>query len=136
MHHINLLLFLIPFTLGVPAPHPQLEEIPISPGLPLPTIPLPLSTSLNIPITAPTAFPSILPPVNITWTSRRRWSHWEPIPIFSKSCDCPNLATVARPCWVTDALMVSPLAARALGTCLERGPKVTNFGAEGERERA
>ncbi|PSN74817.1 hypothetical protein BS50DRAFT_567597 [Corynespora cassiicola Philippines] len=96
--------------LVVSAPHPQddLSEIDtsVSPTIVTPTVAMPLSTSLNIPVTVPSIFPTDLPILNITSTSRKRKSHWEPIPIFSKSCDCPALATVPYPCWATDSLQV------------------------------
>jgi hypothetical protein len=87
------------------APRPQNE-------LPTPTLPVILSTSLNVPVTSvllPTLLPTGLFPSNlsISSTSKRRGGHSEPVPIFSKSCDCPLLATVAYPCYATDALAVS-----------------------------
>ncbi|KAF2875098.1 hypothetical protein BDV95DRAFT_591831 [Massariosphaeria phaeospora] len=89
------------------APHPQVEPgVSISATIASPTVAIPFSTSLNIPVTAtlPSLLPTGLPHFNGTSTSRRRKTHWEPIPIFSKSCDCPQLATVAYPCWAAGAL--------------------------------
>jgi hypothetical protein len=89
-------------------PHPQ--DGPVDPAedpdtisipFPTPTIPLPLTTSLNIPPTQSLGIP--IP--GASTTSRRR-PHWEPIPIFTKECKC-NIATVHYPCWATDALQVS-----------------------------
>ncbi|KAF2270264.1 hypothetical protein CC78DRAFT_197504 [Lojkania enalia] len=93
---------------GAAVPHKQIEEpsqiaVPIATSIPAPTLPVEPSTSLNIPVTTGFVLPTLLPPPT-TSTSRRRNPHSEPIPIFSKSCDCPNVATVAKPCWVTDAL--------------------------------
>ncbi|CAI6336937.1 unnamed protein product [Periconia digitata] len=75
------------------------------------TLTAPQSTSLHIPVTTPPSsfLTSIISPnstvaANSTRTSRTRKPHTEPIPIFSSRCDCPNLATVAYPCWATDAL--------------------------------
>ncbi|KAF2248478.1 hypothetical protein BU26DRAFT_335728 [Trematosphaeria pertusa] len=110
---ISLSLFALA-ALAVAVPYPQEEDPDVetsvaepSPTFAItiadPTLPIPLSTSLNIPVTVPSALPTGEVALNSTST-RRRKSHWEPIPIFSKSCDCPALATVAYPCWATDAL--------------------------------
>ncbi|KAF2277785.1 uncharacterized protein EI97DRAFT_441083 [Westerdykella ornata] len=120
------LTLLLPFLPALTTATPQLP----SPSLSLPTI-LP-TTLVAIPITtAPTSpsLPTLTAAPNTTraWTwsrqtgttSRRRWTHWEPIPIFSKSCDCPDVKTVARPCWATDALMLTilPRSAANSKTC-------------------
>jgi len=82
-----------------------------------PTVSVPLTTSLNVPTTIPTLLPTWTPPSNLSTSrsSKHHFSHWEPIPIFSKSCDCPNLSTVAYPCWATDALQVSQSDIKLLG---------------------
>lgn len=90
-------------------PHPQgddptIEDPPEETEDPVsatPTIPLPLTTSLNIPVTGIPTLPSF----QLTSTSKKR-PHWEPIPIFTKQCQC-SLATARYPCWATDALQVS-----------------------------
>lgn len=92
-------------TIVAAAPHPQNE-------VPTPTLSVVPSTSLNVPITSaliPTLLPTGLYPANSSTssTSKRRGGHSEPIPIFSRFCDCPLLATVAYPCYATDALAVS-----------------------------
>jgi hypothetical protein len=69
------------------------------------TVPVQLSTSLNIPITGSVALPTLVPGYDTTSTSRRN-PHWEPIPIFTKACTC-DVATVRYPCWATDSLQVS-----------------------------
>ena len=96
----------------VAVPHPQAEptDIPISISATIATSTLPViaSTSLNIPVTVPSVFPTGIVSFNLSSTSRRRNPpHSEPIPIFQKPCDCPDLSTVGYPCWATDALQVS-----------------------------
>jgi hypothetical protein len=88
-------------------PHPQddpiesVEETETS-SLTFPTLtaPLPLTTSLNIPVT------SLELPLPGATTSSRKRPHWEPIPIFTKECKC-DIATARYPCWATDALQAS-----------------------------
>jgi hypothetical protein len=89
-------------------PHPQDDSLEpteesetSSLVFPTPTVPLPLTTSLNIPVT-----PSLELPFPEATTSSRRRPHWEPIPIFTKECKC-NIATARYPCWATDALQAS-----------------------------
>lgn len=73
-----------------------------------PTVSVSLSTSLNIPTTLPTLVPTLTVSGNLSRSSsRHHYSHWEPIPIFSSACNCPDLATVQYPCWATDSLQVS-----------------------------
>ncbi|KAF2187241.1 hypothetical protein K469DRAFT_725321 [Zopfia rhizophila CBS 207.26] len=67
-----------------------------------PTISVIASTSLNVLTTSFPVVPTGLTPINGTSTSRRKKSHWEPIPIFSKSCDCPAISKGNYPCWATD----------------------------------
>lgn len=69
-------------------------------SFPTPTLPVPVSTSLNIPVTG-----TGLPEPSTTAT-RSKNPHWEPIPVFTKDCQC-SIATAAYPCWATDALQVS-----------------------------
>jgi hypothetical protein len=69
----------------------------ISLPFPAPTIPIMLTTSLNVPVTDPLARPT---------STKSKKPHWEPIPIFTKACKC-DVATVRYPCWATDALQVS-----------------------------
>ncbi|KAF2638600.1 hypothetical protein P280DRAFT_75350 [Massarina eburnea CBS 473.64] len=69
------------------------------------------STSLNIPITSGPSLPLPTGGLNTTIlsstrTSRHHISHTEPVPIFSRSCDCADLKTVQYPCWATDVLQV------------------------------
>lgn len=71
------------------------DPITISAALPTPTTPLPFSKSAEMSIT-------VLP------TSTKKNPHWEPIPIFTKPCQC-DLATARYPCWATDALQVCRL---------------------------
>jgi len=94
--------------LAFAAPYPQEQELPdededdpeiIPAPFPMPTVPIRLTTSLNIPIT--TLLPEPAKP-----TSSGKKPHWEPIPIFTKECKC-DIATVRYPCWATDALQVS-----------------------------
>jgi hypothetical protein len=70
-----------------------------------PTVPVQLSTSLNIPITGSVALPTLVPGYGTTSKSRKN-PHWEPIPVFTKACTC-DVATVKYPCWATDSLQVS-----------------------------
>ncbi|KAF2714774.1 hypothetical protein K504DRAFT_366514 [Pleomassaria siparia CBS 279.74] len=92
------------------APHAQLDpsDIPVSISATIPTSTLWLvpSTSLNIPVTLSTLLPTGLQcNFSTTRTTKRPGGgHSEPIPIFSRHCDCPLLATVAYPCYATDAL--------------------------------
>jgi hypothetical protein len=101
------------------APYPQDQEDPsedvpddpepISVPFATPTIPVTLTTSLNIPVTSseelPTPVPDTDPEDPETTTTTKRNPHWEPIPIFTKQCNC-DIATVQYPCWATDALQV------------------------------
>lgn len=91
--------------LATAAPYPQEQqedpEEPVASSAPFasPTASLQLSTSLNVPVTSlSTALPSLLPT-----STRSKNPHWEPIPVFTKQCQC-NLATAKYPCWATDAL--------------------------------
>ncbi|KAH7340037.1 hypothetical protein BKA66DRAFT_434888 [Pyrenochaeta sp. MPI-SDFR-AT-0127] len=88
-------------------PYPQEEaptEAPEEPMLPTPTVSIILTTSLNIPVTGTLARPSSLPDYESkSSASSRKNPHWEPIPIFTKQCQC-SLATARYPCWATDAL--------------------------------
>jgi hypothetical protein len=90
--------------LAVAVPYPQEDDTPDEPDtvsdlLPTITVPAILTTSLNIPVTQ-------LP--SLTFLTKSKRPHWEPIPIFSKECKC-NIATVRYPCWATDSLQVSTL---------------------------
>lgn len=76
---------------------PSDDPATISLGFPTATIPVILTTSLNIPVTE--SFEIIKP-------TKSKRPHWEPIPIFTKQCKC-DVATVRYPCWATDALQVS-----------------------------
>lgn len=109
------LCFLAAVAAAVPHAQPQAASLaPVDP-VPLPstiiadpTISVPPSTSLNVPTTLPTLLPTLTVPSN--WsssTTRHHFSHWEPIPIFSSACNCPDLKTVQYPCWATDSLQVS-----------------------------
>lgn len=97
-------------------PYPQEQEIPIEaskePVFPTATVPILVTTSLNIPVTGTPASPSSLLNSEFlsttTTTTSRKNPHWEPIPIFTKQCEC-SLATARYPCWATDALQVSLL---------------------------
>ncbi|KAF1917442.1 hypothetical protein BDU57DRAFT_165295 [Ampelomyces quisqualis] len=73
------------------------SEEPTTISLPFlsPTVEIPLTTSLNVPVTS-----SLWELPTLTWSKR---PHWEPIPIFTKECKC-DIATVNYPCWATDAL--------------------------------
>jgi hypothetical protein len=89
------------------APHPQDDPTEPAEGsetstltFPALTVPLPLTTSLNIPVT------TLKPSLPGATTSSRKRPHWEPIPIFTKECRC-DIATVRYPCWATDALQAS-----------------------------
>ncbi|KAH6877918.1 hypothetical protein BKA58DRAFT_85170 [Alternaria rosae] len=99
-------------------PYPQATDISIAPGatlislsaiLPISTTATPVSTSLNIPVTAlPTSDPNSDDDddddnEDPELSSSKRKPHWEPIPIFTKRCQC-QLATARYPCWATDAL--------------------------------
>ncbi|KAF2795597.1 hypothetical protein K505DRAFT_10888 [Melanomma pulvis-pyrius CBS 109.77] len=95
------------------APHPQNQlptDIPVSISATIATATVSVipSTSLNIPVTTVSVpvLPTGLVPLNSTRssTSKRRGGHSEPVPIFSRFCDCPLLATIAYPCYATDAL--------------------------------
>ena len=99
-------------------PYPQATDISIPPGailislsaiLPTSTTATPDSTSLNIPVTAfPTSDPNSDDDdddEDPELSSSKRPPHWEPIPIFTKKCQC-QLATARYPCWATDALQV------------------------------
>ncbi|KAF2650106.1 hypothetical protein K491DRAFT_683286 [Lophiostoma macrostomum CBS 122681] len=68
-----------------------------------PTVPVPASTSLNVIVTG---IPSLAPSGifgNAT-TSKTHHPHSEQIPSLMKPCDCPDVKTVAYPCWATDSL--------------------------------
>ncbi|KAH3944917.1 hypothetical protein HBI56_150200 [Parastagonospora nodorum] len=73
---------------------PSDDPATISLGFPTATIPVTLTTSLNIPVTE--SFEIVKP-------TKSKRPHWEPIPIFTKQCKC-DVATVRYPCWATDAL--------------------------------
>ena len=96
--------------LAAPALYPQ--DITVLPTLLLPiTIPEPTSasvpsTSLNIPITSLPMMPTGGLGSTSSSSTRKKPIHTEPVPIFSRSCDCPKLATMQYPCWATDALQV------------------------------
>lgn len=98
-----LLLALAPRALVSAFPNPQASTL-----LPSSTAPVLASTSLNIPVTSVPVPPTddAAPPLNASSTSKRRWSHYEPIPVFSKQCDCPVLTKGSYPCWATDAVQV------------------------------
>ncbi|KAF1961581.1 hypothetical protein CC80DRAFT_499976 [Byssothecium circinans] len=85
-------------------PYPQEVTVPTSLPITVPvsTITSIPSTSLNIPITSTPIVPTS--GLNFSSSTRKKHSHTEPIPIFSKYCDCPNLATAQYPCWATDPL--------------------------------
>ncbi|OAL48205.1 hypothetical protein IQ07DRAFT_91497 [Pyrenochaeta sp. DS3sAY3a] len=101
--------------LAIARPHPQESgepsipehsDEPDVPELPTPTVSVPLSTSLNVPVTSLPSLPGSLslPSFSLVSTSSsRRKPHWEPIPIFTKQCQC-ELKTARYPCWATDAL--------------------------------
>lgn len=94
-------------------PQPQAE----------PTVPVPASTSLNVVVTE---VPSLIPSgilANAT-TSRTHRPHSENIPSLMKPCDCPELKTVAYPCWATDSLQVSEME--------EGSEKLNGKGNQGE----
>ena len=78
-----------------PSEDPETISVPFA----TPTVPILLTTSLNIPVTTTVLEPG-------TTTTSRKNPHWEPIPIFTKECKC-DIATVRYPCWATDALQVS-----------------------------
>lgn len=117
----RLLLISILQVLAAAIPHPQASDDSTAPLtslseiLPTSTVAIPASTSLNIPVTA---IPSIEPdPENDgeddddddnygKSLSHSKKPHREPIPIFTKQCQC-QLATAQYPCWATDALQVS-----------------------------
>lgn len=103
--HLSIVITLLA-TLSVAVPFPQDRDDPMlddteddessgssGSGLVNPTTTVPATTSLNIPVTG-------LPIV-----TRSKHPHWEPIPIFTKACQC-SLATAQYPCWATDALQV------------------------------
>ena len=100
-------------------PYPQATESSIAPGatlislsaiLPSPTAITPGPTSLDITITAvPTSDPDTDDDEDPESSSSKKNPHWEPIPIFTKQCQC-QLATARYPCWATDALQVSQCA--------------------------
>ncbi len=97
-------------------PYPQTTDTSITPGatlislsaiLPVSTTTIPDSTSLNIPVTpVPTSDNDPEDEEDAESTSSKKYPHWEPIPIFTKQCQC-QLATARYPCWATDALQVS-----------------------------
>lgn len=97
--------------LAAAVPHPQddasndpsEEPITIDLPFPTPTIPAVLSTSLNIPATE---LPDLSDLPALPTKTRSKKPHWEPIPIFTKKCEC-DTKTVAYPCWATDSLEVS-----------------------------
>jgi hypothetical protein len=90
---------------AIPRPQDDPVDPEDAPDYATPTMPIVLTTSLNIPVTYPLELPTPGP----TTTSRKRpHSHWEPIPIFTQECQC-NIATVRYPCWATDSLQVSLL---------------------------
>ncbi|KAF2107176.1 hypothetical protein BDV96DRAFT_673604 [Lophiotrema nucula] len=99
----------LPIAAAVPQPQDEPQETssivpsPLPTTLLAPTLSLNLSTSLNIPTTTPASIPTLVP-ASTSSTSRHRSLHSEPVPIFSKSCDCPDVKTVPSPCWATDAL--------------------------------
>jgi len=88
-----------------PSDHPDTIAVSFA----TPTVPIQLTTSLNIPITGLVALPTLAPGYDTTSTSRKN-PHLEPIPVFTKACTC-DVATVKYPCWATDSLQVSDLAA-------------------------
>ena len=102
--------------LVIAVPYPQATETSIAPGatlislsaiLPSPTATSPDSTSLDIPITSvSTPDPDPEDDEDPESSSSKKNPHWEPIPIFTKPCQC-QLATARYPCWATDALQVS-----------------------------
>ncbi|KNG46429.1 hypothetical protein TW65_06887 [Stemphylium lycopersici] len=104
-------------------PRPQAVSDPTTPAATLITLSaiLPISTtltsdstSLNIPITAvPDPDPDNgneddSDDDDESSTSKKGNPHREPIPIFTKKCQC-QLATARYPCWATDALQCSSL---------------------------
>lgn len=91
---------------------PPATLIALSGTLPTSTVATPDSTSLNIPVTA---VPDAGDDDNDNSDendddgnaiSRSKRPHKEPIPIFTKQCQC-QLATARYPCWATDSLQVS-----------------------------
>ena len=91
---------------------PPATLIALSGTLPTSTVATPDSTSLNIPVTA---VPDAGDDDNDNSDendddgnaiSRSKRPHKEPIPIFTKQCQC-QLATAWYPCWATDSLQVS-----------------------------
>ncbi|RYO17433.1 hypothetical protein AA0121_g5788 [Alternaria tenuissima] len=102
--------------LVIAVPYPQATKTSIAPGatlislsaiLPSPTATSPESTSLDIPITSvPTPDPDPEDDEDPESSSSKKNPHWEPIPIFTKPCQC-QLATARYPCWATDALQQS-----------------------------
>lgn len=103
MHFIIFLIALIALTSAIPHPHPSPTDAPddepitISPILPTATTTFPASTSPNIPITSlPSPSTTTSDPDDDECTTSKKNPHREPIPIFSKQCNCA-LATARYP---------------------------------------
>ncbi|KAF1829380.1 hypothetical protein BDW02DRAFT_583748 [Decorospora gaudefroyi] len=112
MHSLLLISALAALSTAFPYPQetngpttPEASLISPSAILPSSTTPNPDLISVDIPVTAVPTVSANLDDEEEDEECRtsRRKSHWEPIPIFTKKCQC-NLATARYPCWATDAL--------------------------------